>query len=74
MQLHIQKLLAEGNIVAARYLESGTFKAPAFGKEPTQRSYEIVAMEWFEIEGGKIKRRRGARDSGSQARQPGVSF
>jgi len=69
MQLAIQGLVAEGNLVAARYLESGTFKAPAFGNQPTGQSYELVAMEWFEIQNGKIKRRWGARDSASQARQ-----
>jgi predicted ester cyclase len=30
-------------------------------------------MEWFEIEQGKIKRRWGARDAASQARQLGLS-
>jgi len=35
MQLHIQSLIAEGNVVAARYVESGTFRAPAFGHQPT---------------------------------------
>jgi len=69
MQLAIQGLVAEGNLVAARYLESGTFKAPACGNQPTGQSYELVAMEWFEIQNGKIKRRWGARDSASQARQ-----
>ena len=73
MQLHIQSLVAEGNVVAARYIETGTFRAPAFGKRPTGRSYELVAMEWFEVERGRIKRRWGARDSGSQARQLGIS-
>lgn len=72
MQLHIQSLIAEGNVVAARYVESGTFRAPAFGHQPTGKSYELVAMEWFEIEGGKIKRRWGARDSAAQARQLGI--
>ena len=74
MQLSIQSLVAEGNTVAARYIETGTFKAPAFGKEPTGKSYALVAMEWFEIAGGKIKRRWGARDSASQARQLGISI
>ena len=73
IRLEIQELIAEGNIVAARYLESGTFKAPAFGHEPTGRSYSLVAMEWFEIEAGKIKRRWGARDAASQARQLGIA-
>lgn len=72
MQLNIQSLIAEGNVVAARYIETGTFCAPAFGREPTGRSYELVAMEWFEIANGKIKRRWGARDSASQARQLGI--
>ena len=73
MQLAIQDLIAEGNIVAARYIETGTFKAPAFGSAPTGRSYSLVAMEWFEIEGGKIKRRWGARDAASLARQLGIA-
>jgi predicted ester cyclase len=55
-----------------RYIESGTFKAAAFGVEPTGKSYELVAMEWFEIEGQQIRRRWGARDSASQARQLGI--
>jgi len=69
MQLAIQDLVAEGPVVAARYIETGTFRAPAFGHEPTGKSYELVAMEWFEIEDGKIKRRWGARDSAALARQ-----
>jgi predicted ester cyclase len=54
------------------YTERGTFRAPAFGKEPTGKSYELVAMEWFVIRDGKIQRRWGARDSASQARQLGI--
>ncbi len=73
MQLAIQDLIAEGNVVAARYIESGTFNAPAFGNQPTGRSYSLVAMEWFEIDAGKIKRRWGARDAASQARQLGIA-
>jgi len=73
VQLKIEGLIAEENIVAVRYLESGVFRAPAFGNQPTGKSYELVAMEWFEIEGGKIKRRWGARDSAAQARQLGIA-
>jgi steroid delta-isomerase-like uncharacterized protein len=72
MQLHIEDLVAEGNMVAVRYTERGTFKAPAFGHQPTGKSYELVAMEFFEIDAGKIKRRWGARDSASQMRQLGI--
>jgi len=72
MQLDVQSIIAEGNIVAVRYIETGIFKASAFGHEATGKSYELVAMEWFEIENGKIKRRWGARDSASQYRQLGI--
>jgi hypothetical protein len=40
--------------------------------EPTGKTYEIVAMEWFELRDGRIARRWGARDSASQARQIGL--
>jgi predicted ester cyclase len=73
MQLRIEGLIAEDNVVAVRYVESGTFRAPAFGNAPTGKSYTLIAMEWFEIEGSKIKRRWGARDSASQARQLGIA-
>jgi predicted ester cyclase len=73
IHLKIEGLIAEGNTVAVRYLESGTFRAPAFGNQPTGRSYELVAMEWFEIENGRIKRRWGARDAAAQARQLGIA-
>lgn len=72
MQLLVQDMIAEKNLVAVRYIERGIFKAPAFGNQPTGKSYELVAMEWFEIENGKIRRRWGARDSASQARQLGI--
>lgn len=72
MQLRIEELIAEGNVVAARYVETGTFQAPAFGNQPTGKSYELTAIEWFEIEDGRIKRRWGARDAASQARQLGI--
>src|SRR5690242_12193419 len=73
MRLRIEELVAEGSRVAVRFTETGTFRAPAFGHQPTGRSYELVALELFEIEEGKIKRRWGARDSASQARQLGLT-
>jgi steroid delta-isomerase-like uncharacterized protein len=72
IQLQVEQLVAQGPTVAARYTETGTFTKPAFGHQPTGKSYELVAMEFFEIQNGKIKRRWGARDSASQLRQLGV--
>ena len=69
LQLTIEDMVAEGDKVAVRYTERGTFCAAFRGTEPTGKSYELVAMEWFELRGGKIARRWGARDSASMQRQ-----
>jgi len=72
IQLTVEEMIAEGERDAVRYTERGSFRAPAFGHAPTGRSYELVAMEWFEIRDGRIARRWGARDAASQARQLGI--
>ena len=73
LNLEVQAMVAEGDQVAVRYLERGTSVRPfRGGPGPTAKSYEIVAMEWFEFEDGLIRRRFGARDSAAQARQMGL--
>lgn len=72
MQLQIESIVAEGDSVAARFTERGKFVAPFRGIEPTGASYEIVAMEWFQIAGSGIARRWGARDSATIFRQMGI--
>jgi steroid delta-isomerase-like uncharacterized protein len=72
VQFTVEDICAEGDVVAVRYTERGTFRAPAFGNEPTGKSYELVAMEWFVIRDEKVQRRWGARDAASQARQLGI--
>jgi steroid delta-isomerase-like uncharacterized protein len=71
MQLEIVDLVAENDRVAVRYVERGTSRGPFFDKPATGKSYELVAMEWFEMKNGRIHRRWGARDAASQARQLG---
>jgi predicted ester cyclase len=72
LQLRIEALAAEGEWVAARYLESGTFRAPFRGQAPTGKSFSLVAMEWFRMRDGKIAERWGARDSAAMNRQMGL--
>jgi len=71
IQLQVDDIVAEGNKVAVRYTERGTSVRAFRGMGPTGRSYEITAMEWFEVEGDRIRRRWGARDSANQNRQLG---
>ena len=71
INLSIEGIIAEGNTVAARYVERGMSIRPFQGFGPTGRAYELTAMEWFEIQGDRIHRRWGARDAASQYRQLG---
>ncbi|MGE0709045.1 MAG: ester cyclase [Planctomycetota bacterium] len=71
IQLQVDGMIAEGDVVAVRYTERGTSKRAFRGQGPTGRSYELTAMEWFELRDGKIYRRWGARDFASQTRQLG---
>jgi len=72
VELTIEEMIAEGDFVAVRYVERGTFRAAIRGTPPTGKSFEVVAMEWFEFRDGKIQRRWGARDMASQSRQCGL--
>lgn len=72
INLTIEEMIAEEDCVAVRYTERGTFQSSFMGHEPTGRSYELVAMEWFVIVDGKIKQRWGVRDAAAQARQIGL--
>jgi predicted ester cyclase len=67
IEMQIDSLIEEGDFLAARYTERGTFRAPFRGHEPTGKSFE-----WFEMRDGRIARRWGARDHASQARQIGL--
>jgi predicted ester cyclase len=69
--LSIDGLVAEGSTVVARYIEIGRSVAGFGGRPPTGKTFELVAMDWYELRAGLIARRWGARDYASQARQLG---
>ncbi len=72
MRLEIEALVEEGACVAARLRERGRFVGQFRGLpdlEPTGRTYELLAMEWFEFSEGRIARRWGARDAASMRTQ-----
>lgn len=73
IHLHVDSIISEGDCVAVRYTETGKSVQPFRGQGPTGKSYELLAMEWFEIRDGRIARRWGARDSAAQNRQLGFS-
>ena len=72
IQLQVESMIAEDDIVAVRYIERGTSVGSFRGGPVTGKSFEVVAMEWFNIKDGKIHRRWGARDNAAQLRQMGL--
>jgi steroid delta-isomerase-like uncharacterized protein len=72
VKLTVEEMIAEGDSVAVRYTERGTFRGPFRGQPPTGKSFELIAMEWFVVRNGKIQQRWGIRDSAAQARQMGL--
>ena len=67
--LVIEDIIASADQVAVRYQESGTFRNPFRGTQPTVKSYALTAMEWFHLHDHKIAARWGARDSAAMMRQ-----
>ncbi|MDH3443859.1 MAG: ester cyclase [Deltaproteobacteria bacterium] len=74
LNLRVEAMVAEGNTVAVRFTERGRSVKSFRGGPVTGRSYEVVAMEWFEFKDKLIHRRWGARDSAAQFRQMGLSM
>ena len=72
IQLQVESMIAKDDIVAVRYTERGTSVGSFRGGPVTGKSFEVVAMEWFNIKDGKIHRRWGARDNAAQLRQMGL--
>jgi predicted ester cyclase len=72
MNSRVEAMVAEGDSVAVRSIERGTFSSPFRGIPPTGKPYEIIAMDWFALRGGKIIQRWGAHDSAAVFRQMGV--
>jgi ketosteroid isomerase-like protein len=54
IHLHVDGIVAEGSTVAVRYTERGKSVKAFRGAGPTGRTYEIIAMEWFELKDGLI--------------------
>jgi steroid delta-isomerase-like uncharacterized protein len=72
LQLEVEEMVAEGDKVAVRYVERGKSVGSFRGSPVTGKGYEIVAMEHFVVQDGKIQRRWGARDLAAQNRQMGL--
>jgi steroid delta-isomerase-like uncharacterized protein len=73
-ELIVDDVVVDGDRVAVRYTERGRFVSAFRGHAPTGKAFELVAMEWFVVHDGRIRRRWAARDSAAQARQMGMAL
>lgn len=67
-----EDIVAEGNTVAIRMIQRGTHEGVFMGNEPTGNSFEIEAMAFLRLEGGKIVERRVRPDVLGLLRQLGI--
>jgi steroid delta-isomerase-like uncharacterized protein len=54
LHFEIEQLIAEGDLVAARYLVQGTHRGEFFGIPGTGRQVTIQAVESYRLAGGKL--------------------
>jgi steroid delta-isomerase-like uncharacterized protein len=55
LRFELEELIAEGSIVAARYRWQGTHKGTYLGIEPTGRRLSVRGMEFYRVEGGRLR-------------------
>lgn len=72
MQLVEQAQVAEGDLVASRWVVSGTHSGDFMGYKPSGRRYEITGMSFYRLADGKIVEGWVNDDSLGMLRQLGI--
>ena len=62
IQWTLEEMVAEGDMVAARFTMRGTHKGAFFGMPPTGKKIKVQAMNFYRFSGGKIVEERGQPD------------
>jgi steroid delta-isomerase-like uncharacterized protein len=70
--VNVEDVVAEGDLVAARWISTGTHKGPLFGIPATGRAVRVSAMVVYRIEGGRLAEGWINRDDLGMMRQLGV--
>lgn len=72
--IEILDIVADGNIVMAELLYTGTHEGEFFGLPPTGRAIEFQGMEKYQIESGKLERGRVYISDAELKEQLGLTF
>ncbi|MGO8987228.1 MAG: ester cyclase [Candidatus Korobacteraceae bacterium] len=73
MRVHVNQMIAEGDLVAVYWTAAGTNTQAGMGFPATGRKIEIDGMTFFRFKAGKIREEWSAWDMLSVMRQAGLS-
>ena len=62
IQWTLEEMIAEGDMVAARFTMRGTHKGAFFGVPPTGKPIVVQAMNFYRLAGGQFVEERGQPD------------
>jgi steroid delta-isomerase-like uncharacterized protein len=72
LRMHIEDLVVEGDLAAARVRMSGTHKGDFAGIPATNKSFQIEAMDFLRFRGGQVVEHWGLSDDMSMTQQLGL--
>ena len=73
IQWTLEEMIAEGDMVAARFTMRGTHQGAFFGVPPTERPIVVQAMNFYRLAGGQFVEERGQPDLLSLLQQIGAA-
>ena len=62
IQWTLEEMIAEGDMVAARFIMRGTHRGTFFGVPPTGKPIQVQAMNFYRLSEGQIVEERGHPD------------
>ena len=72
IQWTLEEMVAEGDMVAARFTMRGTHRGIFFGVPPTGKTIKVQAMNFYRLSGGRLVEERGQPDLLSLLQQIGA--
>ena len=72
IQWTLEEMIAEGDMVAARFTMRGTHRGIFFGVPPTGKAIKVQAMNFYRLSGGRFVEERGQPDLLSLLQQIGA--
>ena len=72
IQWTLEEMVAEGDMVAARFIMRGTHRGIFFGVSPTGKTIQVQAMNFYRLSGGMFVEERGQPDLLSLLQQIGA--